>query len=136
MDSIHLQKPVLVYHYLTGTTITFRRFSSRVKNSSTKIRCQNNRPMSEVNIWFVSLNPILSSKHLLFWCFLALSPSLLFAFVLMISNITKNLCIEPKHNFQIRWRQKKLQSFFFPLYFFSTSYPLLFRKKIAHAFFS
>lgn len=58
----------------------------------------------EVNIRLVSLNPFLSTKHL--FC---LSPSFplhrlfrlsfSFEFVLMIFDITENLCIRPKHDY-------------------------------------
>lgn len=55
---------------------------------------------SEVNIWFVSLNPFLSFMHLRLFGFI-----FSFEFVLMIFDIIeKMLCIRPKHDF---WRQNE-----------------------------
>lgn len=63
---------------------------------------------SEVNIWLVSLNPFLSSKHLLSVSFFVSFFLLFFCsveFVLMIFDIIeKMLCIRPKHDF---WQQNE-----------------------------
>lgn len=119
-----LVKTLLVYHYLMVAIELFVPISL-VKISDAQLK-NKTTVASEVNIWFVSLNPILSPKHLLHQAFFC---SNLFRWFLTLPEICAS-------NPNTTNEKKKLQSFF-PLFFsFSLVSPLIYTKKNRTCFFS
>lgn len=118
-----LVKTLLVYHYLMVAIELFVPISL-VKISDSQLK-NKTTVASEVNIWFVSLNPILSPKHLLHQAFFC---SNLFRWFLTLPEICAS-------NPNTTNEKKNCSLFSLCFFLFSLVSPLIYTKKIAHAFF-